>query len=100
MARTIRANILDGNTTTADIYNTEDGVKIEISTSEGDLILSTVTTKCVIVQALYPLSDRAGDVGIWVPDLATHVWVGRVAIADGTAPVEVRTNGLYIEEDA
>ena len=99
MATTIRANIPNGNSTTAEIYNTEAGVKIEISTSEGDTILSTVTTKCVIVEALYPL-NRAGDVGIWVPDLATHIWVGRVAIADGTAPVEVRTNGLFIEEDA
>lgn len=99
MASKIWANRPNGNSTEAELHNTDDDrVKLEVTTANGDVIITTTVDACVI-QALYPRNDKAGDVGIWVPEFATHIWVGCAIIADGTAHVEVRTNGLYIQED-
>lgn len=96
----IRATRPNENSAQATIQNTQEGLKVEVFTDNGDTILLVTLDRCM-VQALYPLGDRAGDVGIWIPELRVHVWVGSVAIVDDGIPttIEIRTNGLEIKEE-
>ena len=101
MTTTIRANNPNGNTATALIQKVDDYIEVEVRTSEGDLVLVAQTDRCTI-RALNPQQDYAGDVGIYLNDQHLTTWVSTVTIdipaLDGS--VEVRTNGLSIEEDA
>lgn len=99
MARTIWASNKNGNSASAHLCKTDGNrVRVEVYTSEGIAVLLTTVDSC-IVQALKPLSTEKGDVGVWLSDFMTHVWVGRVTIDGGTPNVEIRQTGLEIQED-
>lgn len=99
MARKIRAKIPNGNTAKATLSATEDErIEIEVTTAEDDIVLVTTVDACSI-RALHPLGDKAGDVGVWVPELRIHLWVGTVIIEDGTTHVGVWMNGMTVLEE-
>lgn len=100
MASRIWAKIPNSNTAKATLIKARsDRIELRVTTAEDDVVLDTYIDTCTI-RALRPLADKPGDVGIWVPELRIHLWVGCVTIEDGIAQhIEGRMEGLAILEE-